>query len=501
MQSYTRSAAPTETFPTIEKEVIPMKRTMKMTIAILATLAILLTCASCAFKKEVQTETAAPVSGEAETLSAEPTVTVDAAGSTVITLNGTTASVSGSGAQTDGSTVLIKEGGTYTVTGTLTDGRIVVDADDADVTILLSDANITCSDSSALYVYRAKTATVYAAQGTENTLTDGKAYAYTDPYSSEADEEPNACLYSKADLILAGSGSLTVNGNAGNGVTGKDTLQVETLTLTVSAAGNGVTGKDSLTVKDANVTVKAGTDGSNEGGKGFKSDGDVTLGGGTISLDCTDDGVHAEENVTITDGKLTIESGDDCIHAENTVTVEGGALSLDGHEGLEGTLVTIDGGTISIKASDDGINAAKQVDGITPTVTINGGELTIEMGQGDTDGVDANGDIIINGGTIRVTAQSPFDYDGKGELNGGTVYVNGEQVTELTNQFGGGMGGGMMGGRPGGFGGQDGSDKPDGSERPEGFSRPDGFNEQDGSFPSGGRGKGRSDASGSGQNA
>ena len=487
MQAYTRSGAPTDTLPTTEKEGIPMKQTMKMTIAILAALSILLTCASCAFKKDTQT---AP----SETAGQNTAVEVDESGATVITLNGTTASISGAGAETDGSTVLIKNGGTYTVRGTLTDGRIVVDADDADVTILLSGANITCADSSALYVYKAKTATVYAAEGTENTLTDGETYAYTDDYSSEADEEPNACLYSKADLILAGSGSLTVNGNADNGVTGKDTLTADTLTLTVNAAGNGVTGKDSLAIQNANVTVKAGTEGSDEGGKGLKSDGDVTVNGGTISLDCTDDGIHAEENVTIADGKLTIKSGDDAIHAENTVTVESGTLSLDGHEGMEATLVTMNGGTVSIKATDDGINAAQQIDGVTPTVTINDGELTIEMGQGDTDGIDANGDIIINGGTVHVTAQSPFDYDGKGELNGGTVYVNGEQVTELTNQFGG-----MGGGRPGGFGGQDGSGRPEDFSRSEGSGRPDRFNEQDGSFPSGGRSKTRTDTSDSGQ--
>ena len=71
------------------------------------------------------------------------------------------------------------------------------------------------------------------------------------------------------------------------------------------------------------------------------------------------------------------------------------------------------------------------------------------MGQGDTDGIDSNGDLIINGGTVNVNAQSPFDYDGQGQLNGCTVYVNGTQVTELTNQM---MGGGMGGGR-GGMGG------------------------------------------------
>ena len=69
------------------------------------------------------------------------------------------------------------------------------------------------------------------------------------------------------------------------------------------------------------------------------------------------------------------------------------------------------------------------------------------MGAGDTDAIDSNGSIIINSGTVTITANSPFDYDTTGEINGGTITVNGETVTEMTNQFGGGMGG--QGGRGG----------------------------------------------------
>ena len=82
---------------------------------------------------------------------------------------------------------------------------------------------------------------------------------------------------------------------------------------------------------------------------------------------------------------------------------------------------------------------------MTPLVEINGGEIDIRTGDGDTDGVDSNGDIIINGGTIRVTGRSTFDYDGKGEINGGEVYVNGEKVTTLPNQFAGSPDGGFDG--------------------------------------------------------
>ena len=118
-------------------------------------------------------------------------------------------------------------------------------------------------------------------------------------------------------------------------------------------------------------------------------------------------------------------------------------------EGLEATHVTINDGEISIEASDDGINASQKSDVLSPVIEINGGSTTIVMGEGDTDGVDSNGDIVINGGTISVNGNSTFDYDGTGVINGGTVIVNGEQVTTLPNQM---MGGPEGTGGPGGMG-------------------------------------------------
>ena len=86
---------------------------------------------------------------------------------------------------------------------------------------------------------------------------------------------------------------------------------------------------------------------------------------------------------------------------------------------------------------------------------INGGSLSIDMGRGDTDAIDSNGNLIITGGTISINAQSAFDWDGNLTRTGGTVIVNGTETDELPNQFGGGMGGGPggMGGGPGGMGG------------------------------------------------
>lgn len=498
-----------------------MKKTISILSVCMAALVALLTLASCGAKTQENAQSADSTSAAVQALDAQPRVEVDDTDATVIVFDGDTASVTGTGAAAQGADVRIEQGGTYTVRGETDDGRIVVDAQDADVTLVLDNAKITCANSSAIYVYQADTATIFAKEDTANTLSDGETYAYDDAYSSQTDEEPNACLYAKDDLILAGSGSLTVISQTANGVTSKDTLLLDSLTLTVNAANNGVTGKDGLSVKNAKVTVTAqgdalratndkdeslgyivtsgatldltsGEDGMQAetyavlgsttatvrtgGGsgtqlsddvsaKGIKAGTDITVDGGAYTFDCADDAVHANGSVTVSSGDLTITTADDAIHADNKVTISDGNLQITGHEGIEGTLITIDGGKIAISASDDGINAAKKTDGVTPTVEINDGEIEIEMGQGDTDGIDANGDIIINGGTVRVTAQSPFDYDGKGELNGGEVYVNGEKVTSLTNQFGG-MGGGRQGGM---FGGADGErpQRPDGEEMPD----------------------------------
>ena len=67
-------------------------------------------------------------------------------------------------------------GGIYAVSGTLDDGRIIVNAGSADVTVALNGASIVCSYGSPLYIYQAGTATVHLMEGTENTLTDGESY-------------------------------------------------------------------------------------------------------------------------------------------------------------------------------------------------------------------------------------------------------------------------------------------------------------------------------------
>ena len=186
---------------------------------------------------------------------------------------------------------------------------------------------------------------------------------------------------------------------------------------------------------------------------------DLTLNGkGTLTISSTDNGITSKDELTVTGGTYNITASGKGLESNDSTAICDGTFTIDAKEGMESTYVRIDGGTFEISASDDGINAAASSDKNNVQVEINGGTLSIKMGAGDTDGIDSNGDLTINGGNISIECNSPFDYSGTGALNGGSVVVNGEEVTELTNQFGGGMGGmgkggmGKEGMAPGGFG-------------------------------------------------
>lgn len=176
----------------------------------------------------------------------------------------------------------------------------------------------------------------------------------------------------------------------------------------------------------------------------------VIIYNGTFVIDSADDGIHSDVDLQIDGGTYDIVSSDDALHADAKLTSNDGKLTLDAHEGLEATYVVVNGGEIEITATDDGINAAQKVTDYTATFEMNNGYITITMGQGDTDAVDSNGYIYINGGTMNISAQNSFDCDIAQEFNGGTVIVNGVEVDELPqDMMSQGMGGHSQMGRPG----------------------------------------------------
>lgn len=434
----------------------PAKRILAVLLC--AALLIGVLCA-CGKTTDAGTDTDTNDDSVAQQLYDTPVAAPDLTNAATITLSGT-------------DDVTVTDGGVYVLTGTLTDGRVLVNAPDADVTLVLQDADITCSDSSALYIYKAASVLVYLPDGTASTLTDGSSYDYGDGVSSAAGEEPNACLYAKSDLIIAGGGTLTVTGNAGNGITGKDTLKIEDTAVSVTAANHGINGKDCLVLRQADVTVTsrgdalrttndsdtalgcvligasaltltAGEDGiqaettltlfdttgtvtsgGGSGGaladdtsaKGIKAGTDITVRSGSYTLDCADDAVHANSDVTVSGGTFTVTTGDDGVHANNAVTITDGTIDIPKcYEGIEGQTIDISGGTIDITASDDGLNAA------------GGADRSGFGGRGpDSFGGSSDSRITISDGTLRIDAGGDgIDSNGDLIVSGGEIYVSG----------------------------------------------------------------------------
>ena len=347
-----------------------------------------------------------------------------------ITLTGDGASSDSDRVSVSGSVVTVSGAGTYLVSGSLSDGSIVVEATKEDkIQLVLSGVSISSSDYAAIYVKQADKVFVTLAEGTENSLSNGGSYVQRD------DNDVDAVVFAKDDITLNGSGSLTVTAASGSGVVGKDEVTVTGGSYVITADKNGIRAKDSLAIADGSFTITAGSDGLHA-----ENGDDESLG-----------------NLYIAGGSFNIQVGDDGIHANTLLQIDGGSIQISAAEGLEATYVQINGGEISISASDDGVNAARKSSVYTPTFEMNDGSLTIVMGGGDTDAVDSNGNIVVNGGSINITAQSSFDYDGTAQYNGGTIIVNGQQIDSIPNQFMGGGMGGFGGGGMGGWGGNGGT--------------------------------------------
>lgn len=328
----------------------------------------------------------------------------------------------------DNDTITISTEGIYVIKGTASNAQIRVEAADSDkVQLVLDGVSITNDSTPCIYVVNADKVFVTTTDST-NTLT------VSGTFTADGETNTDAVIFSRDDITLNGLGTLNIS-SSDNGISGKDDIKITGGTINIDCASDAVEANESIRIAD-----------------------------GTLNVTSCNDGLHAEndeDNATgyiyICGGTLSIDASDDAVHATTIVQIDGGSFTLTGAEAIEGTYIQINGGEFDINASDDGINAAYKSTAYTPTVEINDGEVNISMGQGDTDAVDSNGYIYVNGGTLNITAQSPFDYDMNAEYNGGTIIVNGTETNQITNQMmGGGMMGGMGGQMPGGegFGGQ-----------------------------------------------
>ena len=361
----------------------------------------------------------------------------------------------------------ITKSGTYHLTGELKDGNIVIDAGISEVRLILDNATISSSNGPAILCHNAENL-VIELRG-ESTISD------SENYSNIKDEDIRGTVYSKADLAFTGTGTLNINAKYQDGIVAKDDVKFNSGIYNINAKSNAILGKDSIYVvggsynlisdndsmKTTNIDdfgkgfilIENGTFSINSLAKGLESANCIVINSGNIDIDSFDDAIHARNYVGLKDGVISITSGDDAIHADKEVTLDGGWINIvKSFEGIEAETITINSGELSIRSTDDGINAGNSIDGSTTNhnpstdqsmntdenckVVFNGGSTYINSVG---DGIDSNGHVIINDGIIIV--DGPIDSkngaldSGLGFItNGGTVIAVGS--SEMASNLG-----------------------------------------------------------------
>ncbi len=397
-------------------------------------------------------------------------------------LNGTSIETSSSDVSVTGAIATIKAAGNYRISGSLSNGQVIVDAGKTSlVRIILNGASVTNSSGPALLIESSLKTIVSLAESTENALTDGSSY-------KNITDDPNAALFSKSDLTIFGTGSLTVKGNYNDGITSKDGLILKSGTITVTAVDDGIRGKDFVIAEGGSVTINAGGDGiksDNDAGssvgyvdiesgtfnitaagdgisavttvtatggdfslktgggssgsvaydasaKGIKGLTGVTLGMNTCNISSADDAIHSNNEVTINSGTFTIATGDDAVHADASLTMNDGTISVTkAYEGFESKTITINDGNINLSTTDDSFNATAGQRTETDDksfIYINGGNIVLTATTGDP--LDSNGSIAMKAGTVVVHGPNSqpevgIDYNGTFNISGGMLVASG----------------------------------------------------------------------------
>lgn len=437
-------------------------------------------------------------SGEPEIVFSAPTST-----DCTIEFSDENIKINGSGAAVKDNVVTISKAGVYELSGSSSDAKVVVSAGKQDeITLKLNGVSLTSANGSVIDCESGKTLALYLSDNTENSLSDSANYTF-----ASDDTEPDSAVFSRADLVVSGGGSLAVTANYKDALKCKDGLAIISGGLDINAADDGIVGKDYVRISGGDITVNAQGDGIKstndtdegrgyititggtlditaendgiqseksfavEGGKitvfaggeaananvtassspfdwdkktdnsgskkGIKAGTDILIEGGEINVTSADDSIHSDASISIVGGTFNLSSCDDGIHAEETLSISNGTITVTkSYEGLEGKNIDIGGGEISVKAADDGINAAGGDNGgffgfnsgsEEYYISISGGNIIVNA---DGDGIDSNGTIAQSGGNIVVygptnSGNGALDYERSYTLSGGTLIALG----------------------------------------------------------------------------
>ena len=364
---------------------------------------------------------------DVDTHYSEQDLSWDTSSETAIDLSNPTAT---DGVTVEDGTLTITKAGTYKLSGEY-QGQIKVETADSDaVRLVLDNANITNSSGAALNVVNADEVILYSASGTTNTISDGADYTAT------GEDDPDAVVYSKADLTIAGEGTLKVNGNHEDGIHTSDGLVIASGTLEVNAANTGIKGKDYVDILGGTINVTAQQDGIKSTNDTDEGQGWTRLSNGTVTVNAGDDGFKASRVVEISGGSLTVEQSD---------------------EGIEAQYINVSGGDVNVTSEDDGMNASlKTSDSESTDSSANTSDTADQQQNNQQQGSIPGGQQSGTSGT----AQQQNNTQNQGNQNmGQPPAMPGGNAQDGTSQNGTtgtgqqGMGQPPQGGMPGGGGG------------------------------------------------
>lgn len=331
------------------------------------------------------------------------------ANATLVTLTDSSATAKGkyTGYEIDGTDVSITAAGAYVFSGDCDNGSITVKKGVAGVTIVLNGLTLTNDDSAAITLNKTAEASLIAAAGTTNTVADT---------AGSNDENAAVKVKSGASLSIGGTGTLTVDGNAKNGIKGAAdaVITVAEGKLNINAANDGLSCDDELNITGGTLSITAGGDAvkaspdtDDTENPDTTSLGNVTISGGTLTLNATEDGIQADGDLTISGGTFHVKT-----NGGHTTTLTDDSASCKGFKA--GGALTVTGGTLTVDSADDALHAGTDV-------TISGGTLTLAAGD---DGVHADNDLVIGTKGASSTSTSRINITASYEgLEGTTVTV------------------------------------------------------------------------------